>query len=79
MIMAETELGREAVDAYARYLGVQPAEFVMTSAVDPGQLSIADVWARLGDLGRFGLIAAAVSLPLKRRNSDGSFDASPGS
>ena len=37
--------------------------------------STADVWARFGDLGRFGLIAAALVLPLKRRDFDGSFDA----
>jgi membrane-associated phospholipid phosphatase len=37
-------------------------------------LSTADVWSRCGDAGRFGLIAAAVILPLKRRNFDGSFD-----
>jgi membrane-associated phospholipid phosphatase len=39
------------------------------------QASTADVWARFGDAGRFGLIAAALALPVKRRDFDGSFDA----
>jgi membrane-associated phospholipid phosphatase len=32
-------------------------------------------WARVGDVGRFGLIGGAICLPLSRRNYDGSFDA----
>lgn len=36
---------------------------------------IADVWARFGDVGRAGLIAGALALPLKRRDFDSSFNA----
>lgn len=35
----------------------------------------ADLWARFGDAGRFGVNSAAVVLPLQRRNFDGSLDA----
>lgn len=31
-------------------------------------------WARIGDVGRLGLIGGALALPLGRRNYDGSFD-----
>lgn len=38
-------------------------------------MTIADVWARFGDAGRFGLIAGALVLPLRRRDFDGAFNA----
>ena len=37
--------------------------------------STADIWARFGDVGRAGLLGAALLLPLRRRDSDASFDA----
>lgn len=40
--------------------------------------SVPDIWARFGDVGRFGLVAGALILPLTRRNFDGSFDAATG-
>jgi membrane-associated phospholipid phosphatase len=39
------------------------------------EITVADVWSRFGDTGRFGLITAAVLLPLKRRDFDGNFNA----
>lgn len=35
----------------------------------------ADAWARFGDVGRCGLIAGALLLPLRRRDLDGSCNA----
>lgn len=37
-------------------------------------ITVPDVWARFGDVGRFGLIAGALILPLKRRDFDASFN-----
>lgn len=37
--------------------------------------TLADAWARLGDVGRCALIGGAVVLPLRRRDWNGSFDA----
>ena len=42
------------------------------------QMTVPDAWARFGDVGRFGLGAAALLLPLKRRDWNGSFDALTG-
>ena len=39
------------------------------------KISVADVWARFGDVGRVGLIGGALALPLRRRDFDASFDA----
>ena len=38
-------------------------------------MTIADAWARFGDAGRFALVAGALLLPLRRRDTDASFDA----
>ena len=39
------------------------------------RISIADIWARFGDVGRAGLVGGALLLPLRRRDFDASFDA----
>lgn len=38
-------------------------------------ITVADVWARFGDLGRCGLVASALLLPLRKRDFNGSFNA----
>ncbi|MGE5563346.1 MAG: phosphatase PAP2 family protein [Bacillota bacterium] len=38
-------------------------------------ITIADAWARFGDLGRLSLIGGALLMPLRRRDPDASFDA----
>ena len=47
----------------------------MNLLIGSSSKSAQEIWARAGDVGRFGLIGSALCLPLTRRNWNGAFDA----
>jgi NAD(P)-dependent dehydrogenase (short-subunit alcohol dehydrogenase family) len=50
-IMPETELGRDAVECYARYLGISPAEFIKGMSSRQTPEDVADATAELASNG----------------------------